>query len=94
MNDNSDTDVANVIWKNDADMALIGGFTTSVLCIFLMITQMMSGNWTGLFGIIGAAAAFPLFFYFKNLKQSKLFVLRCIRIVIGLVIMGILLLIG
>lgn len=81
MNENNDAFAINVLWKSNADKALVVGFITSAVCIALMILQLVAGDLLGLIGIPAAVIAFPVFFYFKYLSQNKLFMWRCIRIV-------------
>ncbi len=84
--DGDDLENANILWKENADWAMYGGFATSALCILLMVMQVIGGNLIGLIGLAGAALAFPFFFYFKNFSQSKLFMWRCIRILSAVIV--------
>ncbi len=88
MNGEEDLETSNIVWKENANRALVVGYTVSAICIILMIAQLVSKNMIGLVGIAGAAIAFPMFFYFKNLSQSKLFMWRCIRILVAVVVVA------
>lgn len=77
---------SNLLWKKDAQYAMYAGFACTGLCVLLMILQLVSGNLFGLIGIAGAIISFPIFFYFKNLSQSKLFMWRGIRIALSMII--------
>jgi len=86
MTDDNDTSIVNILWKDDANKALIVGFIVVTACILLMIAQLVSGNLLGLTGFLAAAIAFPVFFYFKNMTQNKLFMWRCVRIVVAVML--------
>ena len=77
---------SNLLWKKDAQHAMYAGFVCTGLSVLLMILQLISGNLFGLIGILGALISFPIFFYFKNLSQSKLFMWRGIRIALSMII--------
>ena len=81
-----DLEVGNIIWKDSADKMKVAGFATSAVCIVLMVIQLVMHNLIGFVGLGGAAMAFPIFFYFKNLSQSKLFMWRLVRIVLAFIV--------
>ncbi|WP_022770115.1 hypothetical protein [Butyrivibrio sp. NC2007] len=83
-----DIETINVMWKENADRAMVVGFATAAICIAVMIAQLIAGNLIGLVGIAGVLIAFPIFFYFKNLSQNKLFMWRCIRIAVAILVVG------
>lgn len=81
-----DREVADIIWKKDANKAMNYGFITSFICTAFMIMQFMSGNYMWIISIVGAAVSFPIFFYLKNISQVKLFIYRYIRIALAIII--------
>jgi hypothetical protein len=83
-----DLEVSNIIWKTSADTALLAGFAASAICIILMIAQLASKNLIGLAGLGGAVVAFPVFFRFKNLSQSRLCLWRYIRIALAVIVVA------
>ncbi|SKC04686.1 hypothetical protein SAMN06296386_11577 [Lachnospiraceae bacterium] len=88
MNEEEDLETANIIWEENANRALVAGYAISAFCIVMMIAQLVSKNMIGLIGIAGGALAFPMFFYYKNLSQSKLFMWRCIRIIASVIVVS------
>lgn len=78
--------VSNLLWQRDAQISMYGGFACGIIYLILLILQIINANLWGLVGIPGAIIACPLFFYFKNLPQSKLFMWRCIRIVVSVIL--------
>lgn len=81
-----DLQVANILWKEYADIAMFISFGICTIWLILMVMQLAKGSLVGLAGILGIIAAFPIFFYFKKLSQSQLFMWRYIRIILSAVI--------
>ena len=81
-----DLETSNILWRPDAERAKFAGFGMMALHLVLMIAQFASGNLLGLISLAGILVSCPVFFHFKGLYQSKLFMWRCIRIVASVVI--------
>ena len=81
-----DLETSNILWKPDAERAKYAGFGMMVFYLILMIALFASGNLLGLISLVGIAVCCPVFFHFKGLSQSKLFMWRCIRIVSSIII--------
>ena len=81
-----DLETSNILWKPDAERAKYAGFGMMAIHLVLMITQFATGNLLGLINLVGIAVCCPVFFHFKGLSQSKLFMWRCIRIVASVVV--------
>ena len=86
MSGDDDLEVVNIVWKENANAALVAGFVTSIICLIIMITQLKSKSLIGFVGVCGAAIAFPRFFFLKDLSNNKLYKWRCIRIVVAILV--------
>ena len=81
-----DLETSNILWKPDAEKAKYAGFGMMALHLVLTIAQFTAGNLLGLISLVGIAVCCPVFFHFKGLSQSKLFMWRCLRIVASVVV--------
>ena len=81
-----DLETSNILWKPDAEKAKYAGFGMMALHLVLMFVQFTAGSLLGLISLVGIAVCCPVFFHFKGLSQSKLFMWRCLRIVASVVI--------
>ena len=81
-----DLETSNILWKPDAERAKYAGFGMMALHLILMIAQFAHGNILGLTNLMGIVVCCPVFFYFKDLPQSKLFMWRSVRIVASVII--------
>ncbi len=81
-----DTPVGNLIWKPAADTMLI--VNSAIVVLFVILGALMFSNNVikGILLILCALIAFPLFFKFKDLPASKLYVWRILRLVLAIVI--------
>ena len=80
------TMAADVIWKPYAVKSMIANFLSIGIMMAMGLFQIINGNWYGLAGVAGTVVSMPIFFYFKNLPQSKLFMWRGIRLILGIVL--------
>lgn len=80
------TMAADLIWKPYAQKMMFANFAAMLLFVAIGIMQMINSNWYGLIGLAGAVIALPIFFYYKNLPQSKLYMWRIIRLAIALIV--------
>ncbi len=80
------TKAANIIWKPHAEKSKIINFVAVGVFALLTVLQLFGEYWFGLIGLASAAIAFPSFFYFKDLSQSKLLLWRNIRLAISIIV--------
>lgn len=77
----------NVIWKPVANRMLIINFVAMALFIAVGVLFMGSSIVKGILCIACAAVACPVFFKFRNLAASRLYVWRIVRLVAAILIM-------
>ena len=77
---------ANLIWKPFAQKVMFINFAAMALFIVITCIQLAHKNWYGFVGIASTAVALPIFFYYKGLPQSKLFMWRIVRLVAAFLI--------
>ena len=84
------TKAADLVWKPYARKIMFGNFFAMAIFLVLACVQVINMNWYGLIGVAGALIAMPIFFYYKNLPQSKLYMWRIIRLVAAsIVVLGV-----
>ena len=65
---------------------MFGNFCAMAAFLVLACIRIINMNWFGLIGVAGAIIAMPIFFCYKNLPQSKLYMWRIIRLVAAIIV--------
>ena len=81
-----DAYVADIIWKSEANKALIINLFAVALFLTLGVLMINISILKSVILIICGAMAFPVFFVYRNLPSSKLYMFRIIRLVLAVVI--------
>ena len=71
----------DVLWKGKAIKYLILNFTFVAIFLGMCVITLTHQFLVSLVFFVGAIIGFPIFFYFKNMSQSKLYVWRKARLI-------------
>jgi ABC-type multidrug transport system fused ATPase/permease subunit len=84
--------VGNILWTDAARKMIVINFAVMACFLILGCMAFKSNILTGLVYMVGSLIAFPFFFKFRNLPQSKLFMWRVIRVSVSVVFVVLILL--
>ena len=79
--------VGNLIWQPVANRMLIINSVAIVVCVLLGVLAMKDSIIKGILSIICAGIACPIFFKFRNMPASRLYVWRLVRLIIAVCIL-------
>lgn len=78
--------VGNIVWRPKANMMLVVGFIAAAALVALGIMSVRNSMLKGILLIICALVAFPIFFVFRVLPSSKLFIWRLVRVIAAILL--------
>lgn len=78
--------VGNLIWRPVANMMMIINFFAVGILIMLGCLSMTSSVLKGVLFLVDAVVAFPVFFKFRNLPESRIFTWRLVRFIVAVII--------
>ncbi len=78
--------VGNLVWRPVANMMMIINFFAVGILIVLGCLSMTNSVFKGVLLIADAFVAFPVFFKFKNLPESRIFTWRLVRFIAAVII--------
>ena len=81
---NEESLIGNIIWKPYSDKVKFIGFIFALFYLVFGMFQLSKVGFVAIGFFFCAIVCLPIFFYFKNILESRLFVLRIFRIVISL----------
>ena len=81
-----ETPIGNLFWGSTAKKMMIINYIAVFIYIICGIQTINSSIFMGISYFIGAVIAFPIFFIYKDLPASKLYLWRLVRLIISIVI--------
>ena len=79
-----DAPVGNLVWKPEANKMMVINFFAMAVFIAIGVLSFGTSVLKGILFIICAALACPIFFYFKELPASRLYVWRLLRLIVSI----------